>query len=256
MEEERRNDKDTIKQQPRVKPPETNQMAPPPPQKCPRCDSTNTKFCYYNNYSLTQPRYFCKACRRYWTHGGTLRNVPVGGGCRKSKRHKPSSSAPASSSSNESQPMLTAIPSQTLAALSAVHLPNMRPFPPAMGTTFYRGGSFLSSLAAMQSLSTGINQGAALGVGRGQFNGISLRPQAPPPPHQFSLQNDQYFPLQDSLTNPPRPPWPQSFINSNRGPSAPATTTSATSLSFWTSNGDRNNQAGPSFTPGFDPSSP
>ncbi|KAL4201311.1 hypothetical protein AMTRI_Chr02g258090 [Amborella trichopoda] len=55
------------------------------PQKCPRCDSLNTKFCYYNNYSLSQPRYFCKTCRRYWTRGGTLRNVPVGGGCRKKK---------------------------------------------------------------------------------------------------------------------------------------------------------------------------
>ncbi|CAL5401768.1 unnamed protein product [Camellia sinensis] len=54
--------------------------------KCPRCDSTHTKFCYYNNYSLTQPRYFCKTCRRYWTKGGTLRNVPVGGGCRKNKK--------------------------------------------------------------------------------------------------------------------------------------------------------------------------
>ncbi|XP_004505949.1 dof zinc finger protein DOF2.1 [Cicer arietinum] len=54
--------------------------------KCPRCDSSNTKFCYYNNYSLSQPRYFCKSCRRYWTKGGTLRNVPVGGGCRKNKR--------------------------------------------------------------------------------------------------------------------------------------------------------------------------
>ncbi|NP_001236626.1 Dof11 [Glycine max] len=53
--------------------------------KCPRCDSTNTKFCYYNNYSLSQPRYFCKSCRRYWTKGGTLRNVPVGGGCRKKR---------------------------------------------------------------------------------------------------------------------------------------------------------------------------
>ncbi|KAK4746059.1 hypothetical protein SAY87_012371 [Trapa incisa] len=38
---------------------------------CPRCNSTNTKFCYYNNYSLTQPRYFCKSCRRYWTEGGS-----------------------------------------------------------------------------------------------------------------------------------------------------------------------------------------
>ncbi|TVU23711.1 hypothetical protein EJB05_26090, partial [Eragrostis curvula] len=46
--------------------------------KCPRCDSSNTKFCYYNSYNMLQPRYFCKACRRYWTHGGTFRNVPVG----------------------------------------------------------------------------------------------------------------------------------------------------------------------------------
>eukprot|EP00268_Persea_americana_P059374 TRINITY_DN7276_c0_g1_i2.p1 TRINITY_DN7276_c0_g1~~TRINITY_DN7276_c0_g1_i2.p1 ORF type:complete len:268 (-),score=56.56 TRINITY_DN7276_c0_g1_i2:462-1265(-) len=59
---------------------------------CPRCNSTNTKFCYYNNYSLTQPRYFCKTCRRYWTEGGTLRNVPVGGGTRKNKRSSSSAS--------------------------------------------------------------------------------------------------------------------------------------------------------------------
>ncbi|XP_027911338.1 dof zinc finger protein DOF2.1 [Vigna unguiculata] len=64
--------------------------------KCPRCDSTNTKFCYYNNYSLSQPRYFCKSCRRYWTKGGTLRNVPVGGGCRKNKRSSSSSSSSSS----------------------------------------------------------------------------------------------------------------------------------------------------------------
>ncbi|XP_072966019.1 dof zinc finger protein DOF1.1-like [Typha angustifolia] len=61
------------------------EMAP----NCPRCDSSNTKFCYYNNYSLSQPRYFCKGCRRYWTKGGSLRNVPVGGGCRKNRRGKP-----------------------------------------------------------------------------------------------------------------------------------------------------------------------
>ncbi|KAF3776977.1 Dof zinc finger protein DOF3-7 [Nymphaea thermarum] len=54
--------------------------------QCPRCNSTNTKFCYYNNYSQSQPRYFCKTCRRYWTEGGSLRNVPIGGGSRKNKR--------------------------------------------------------------------------------------------------------------------------------------------------------------------------
>ncbi|MFS7947733.1 putative transcription factor C2C2-Dof family [Helianthus anomalus] len=53
--------------------------------RCPRCDSSHTKFCYYNNYNLTQPRHFCKTCRRYWTKGGALRNVPIGGGCRKNK---------------------------------------------------------------------------------------------------------------------------------------------------------------------------
>lgn len=68
--------------------------------KCPRCDSSNTKFCYYNNYSLSQPRHFCKACKRYWTRGGTLRNVPVGGGCRKNKRVK----RPNNSSSSSSLP--------------------------------------------------------------------------------------------------------------------------------------------------------
>ncbi|CAM0958398.1 unnamed protein product [Alopecurus aequalis] len=62
--------------------------------KCPRCDSGNTKFCYFNNYSLTQPRHFCRACRRYWTRGGALRNVPVGGGYRRhAKRAKPKQAA-------------------------------------------------------------------------------------------------------------------------------------------------------------------
>ncbi|XP_010548822.1 PREDICTED: dof zinc finger protein DOF3.4 [Tarenaya hassleriana] len=61
---------------------------------CPRCDSTNTKFCYYNNYNFSQPRHFCKSCRRYWTHGGTLRDIPVGGGSRKTtKRSRTCSSS-------------------------------------------------------------------------------------------------------------------------------------------------------------------
>ncbi|XP_072993105.1 dof zinc finger protein DOF3.6-like [Typha latifolia] len=65
-----------------------------PALKCPRCESTNTKFCYFNNYSLSQPRHFCKTCRRYWTRGGSLRNVPVGGGCRRNgKRTKSASGA-------------------------------------------------------------------------------------------------------------------------------------------------------------------
>ena len=52
---------------------------------CPRCHSEETKFCYYNNYNVKQPRYFCRGCQRYWTAGGMLRNVPVGAGRRKNK---------------------------------------------------------------------------------------------------------------------------------------------------------------------------
>ncbi|KAL0924576.1 hypothetical protein M5K25_005417 [Dendrobium thyrsiflorum] len=50
---------------------------------CPRCKSRETKFCYFNNYNVNQPRHFCKACHRYWTAGGVLRNVPVGAGRRR-----------------------------------------------------------------------------------------------------------------------------------------------------------------------------
>ncbi|KAF1879396.1 hypothetical protein Lal_00005862 [Lupinus albus] len=52
---------------------------------CPRCNSMDTKFCYFNNYNVNQPRHFCKNCQRYWTAGGSMRNVPVGAGRRKNK---------------------------------------------------------------------------------------------------------------------------------------------------------------------------
>ncbi|KAL6992538.1 hypothetical protein U1Q18_010648 [Sarracenia purpurea var. burkii] len=78
--------------------------------KCPRCDSSNTKFCYYNNYSLSQPRHFCKACKRYWTRGGNLRNVPVGGASRKNKRFK----RPAASAIDAPPPSSSSTPPPTL----------------------------------------------------------------------------------------------------------------------------------------------
>ncbi|XP_056866493.1 dof zinc finger protein DOF1.4 isoform X2 [Raphanus sativus] len=84
--------------------PQQQQAHQPQPQlKCPRCDSSNTKFCYYNNYSLSQPRHFCKACKRYWTRGGTLRNVPVGGSYRKNKRVKRKATATSTAASTASK---------------------------------------------------------------------------------------------------------------------------------------------------------
>ncbi|KAI4368132.1 hypothetical protein MLD38_016726 [Melastoma candidum] len=61
---------------------------------CPRCRSMETKFCYFNNYNVNQPRHFCKGCQRYWTSGGALRNVPVGAGRRKSKPPTPTPHQP------------------------------------------------------------------------------------------------------------------------------------------------------------------
>jgi hypothetical protein len=40
------------------KPPKSQRR--PPGQQCPRCNSKNTKFCYYNNYNVKQPRYYCR----------------------------------------------------------------------------------------------------------------------------------------------------------------------------------------------------
>ncbi|GAB4855207.1 hypothetical protein Ancab_023833 [Ancistrocladus abbreviatus] len=67
---------------------------------CPRCNSMETKFCYFNNYNVNQPRHFCKSCQRYWTAGGTVRNVPVGAGRRKNK-HASSHFQPVGVSSSE-----------------------------------------------------------------------------------------------------------------------------------------------------------
>ncbi|CAN6225655.1 unnamed protein product [Urochloa humidicola] len=116
--------------------------------RCPRCDSANTKFCYYNNYSLSQPRHFCKACKRYWTRGGTLRNVPVGGGCRKNKRSRTSAGAAGRSGgpSSSSAAVTSSSAASTLSlppppgAGSSAHLPSLTS---ALGLP---GGSSLASL--------------------------------------------------------------------------------------------------------------
>ncbi|KAG6644108.1 hypothetical protein CIPAW_08G032900 [Carya illinoinensis] len=68
------------------------------------CNSTNTKFCYYNNYNFSQPRHFCKSCRRYWTRGGTLRDIPVGSGSRKNAKR--SRIVTASTATSQVDPLL------------------------------------------------------------------------------------------------------------------------------------------------------
>uniref|UniRef100_A0A5B7BJ29 Dof zinc finger protein n=1 Tax=Davidia involucrata TaxID=16924 RepID=A0A5B7BJ29_DAVIN len=106
--------------------------------KCPRCDSINTKFCYYNNYNLSQPRHFCKTCRRYWTRGGALRNVPVGGGCRRNKKCKKSSSKSQVAAEAGRPKSTSASPSRCCSTGISAHFPEPPPQLPFMAA--YAGG--------------------------------------------------------------------------------------------------------------------
>ncbi|KAJ4764086.1 Dof zinc finger protein [Rhynchospora pubera] len=128
--------------------------------KCPRCESTNTKFCYYNNYSLSQPRHFCKTCRRYWTRGGALRNVPVGGGCRRNKRSKSTSSSAKSSSSSvtsassgSATATISAIPSNRLPFLGTLN-PLLDYGAPNIGLGFAGVGQHVESIEYASSSGT------------------------------------------------------------------------------------------------------
>ncbi|CAL9214081.1 unnamed protein product [Arabidopsis halleri] len=119
---------------------------PPPegPLKCPRCDSSNTKFCYYNNYNLTQPRHFCKGCRRYWTQGGALRNVPVGGGCRRNNKKGKNGNSKSSSSSSKQSSSSANVPSPSSGQLRTNH---QFPFSPTLFNLTQLGGIGLNLAA-------------------------------------------------------------------------------------------------------------
>ncbi|XP_062206478.1 dof zinc finger protein 2-like [Phragmites australis] len=67
------------------------------PLPCPRCGSRETKFCYFNNYNVRQPRHLCRACRRYWTAGGALRRVASASPGRRRQRPNARSAAAAAS---------------------------------------------------------------------------------------------------------------------------------------------------------------
>ncbi|KAJ4703507.1 Dof zinc finger protein like [Melia azedarach] len=219
------------------------------PQKCPRCESLNTKFCYYNNYSLSQPRYFCKTCRRYWTQGGTLRNVPVGGGCRKGKRTKTSSSGENSRSSQSLPPALPQQVQQNLTTdqsiLSSNPLITTGPVlrtketgnlaaPSSISSmgSFYPTGGFLSSLASIQPLNhpqpfnhQPLNQALNVGAGDqmggssnlGLLQGYSSVPSFGSSQHQ-QIQQTQIYQMgnRDKTVNPMYSPSEESLIHSSR----------------------------------------
>ncbi|KAK6133411.1 hypothetical protein DH2020_008983 [Rehmannia glutinosa] len=228
---------------------------PPPHLKCPRCDSSNTKFCYYNNYSLSQPRYFCKACRRYWTHGGTLRNVPVGGGCRKNKRAKtgPSPLLQRNDQIARTQCVSPAIRAQRTTGLISGQSfgPNLPPVIPPMGNSFYAGGGFLPSFGG------GGGGGGQFGSNMSLLQAMSLPGfKSPAAPNQFQPPNNLFSSQQNLMPQRPLNSWGQNLVN------ATGSSSSAVGSGFWSHGADGSNQAGSSFNPnqwsdnqpGFNPS--
>ncbi|KAG9129509.1 hypothetical protein Leryth_013095, partial [Lithospermum erythrorhizon] len=106
---------------------------------CPRCNSMDTKFCYYNNYNVNQPRHFCKNCQRYWTAGGTMRNVPVGAGRRKNKN---------SSSNCRHITISEALHAAHIDVPNGFHHPSIKP----NGTVLSFGGSDSTLCESMSSV--------------------------------------------------------------------------------------------------------
>ncbi|XWS74980.1 hypothetical protein CRYUN_Cryun01aG0045400 [Craigia yunnanensis] len=179
---------------------------------CPRCESTNTKFCYFNNYSLSQPRHFCKTCRRYWTRGGALRNVPVGGGCRRNKRSKGSNRSKSSSVVSERQTGSSSS-SSTLGYSSCTDMlgqmnlatPQLPLLPPLQHLGDYNSGDIGINFGGIQA------QVAATGVGTSASNmdfqietsssgGGSMLTNGLV--EQWRLQQVQQFPFLTSLEPP------------------------------------------------------
>ncbi|KAF6162351.1 hypothetical protein GIB67_008480 [Kingdonia uniflora] len=136
-----------------AKSPPPLQLLPPPsqqqPLQCPRCESIETKFCYYNNNNASQPRYFCKTCKRHWTQGGKLRNVPIGGGTRKRKR-SPTENPPSSccNTNNPNTPNFPTIaPTHSCKNISSSSSSLTPP-------TYYSSGGYMSTLQPFNQVGT------------------------------------------------------------------------------------------------------
>ncbi|XP_058750690.1 dof zinc finger protein DOF3.1-like [Vicia villosa] len=135
---------------------------------CPRCDSTNTKFCYYNNYNKSQPRHFCRACKRHWTKGGTLRNVPVGG-VRKNKRVKKSTTISTSSKTTISTSSKTTITTPTTTTSTSDTKTT-----PSMYEPLIHPPSFFPSQNLMNTRDSSQGNNEEFGIGNGIFLSSSM----------------------------------------------------------------------------------
>ncbi|KAL1155169.1 hypothetical protein V6Z11_A08G005600 [Gossypium hirsutum] len=111
--------------------------------------------------SLSQPRHFCKTCRRYWTRGGALRSVPVGGGCRRNKKNKSSSSKSTGSAQKQGGSNSTNAVNNNIPSEITGHLPQQTPHLPFMAS--------LQSFSQFGMGNIGLNFGGSVNGGQAEM---------------------------------------------------------------------------------------
>ncbi|XP_020266681.1 dof zinc finger protein DOF5.4-like, partial [Asparagus officinalis] len=161
----------------RGEPPSTPHQTP---IKCPRCESTNTKFCYYNNYNLSQPAISASPAAATGPKA-LLRNVPVGcGSCRKNSSKR---SAKSSKPDKNPRPKPVTAPSGSSSESSSNPnpKPNPDPVPPPSAATVFDGLGFdfsdpgvLTGYRVADPEPVDPNQGKGLEWGNGSVDSGSL----------------------------------------------------------------------------------
>ncbi|XP_074286566.1 cyclic dof factor 1-like [Silene latifolia] len=165
---------------------------------CPRCNSMDTKFCYYNNYNVNQPRHFCRNCQRYWTAGGTMRNVPVGAGRRKNKN-------------SVSQYRHITVPEALQATRPDIpHGTQLKLQPNGTVLTFESDSPLCDSMASILNLAEQTRNSPAPNVfpTPDELNGSSLKDATKSSPKDSAGQNSVPFPTPTPVPCYPGPPWP------------------------------------------------
>ncbi|EAZ26442.1 hypothetical protein OsJ_10328 [Oryza sativa Japonica Group] len=231
---------------------------PKPALKCPRCDSTNTKFCYYNNTPSPSPATSARPAAATGRAAARSGKVPVCGGCRRNKRSgKSSSAAAAGASSSSSKPSSSAarqlpgggaspmpsaaastqpggaaagaiIPPSGLSSMSH-HLPflgAMHPPGPNLGLTFSAGfqplGGMHHHVDTADQFPVASGGGATIGASLEQWR-VQQQQQQQPQQHQFPF-------LGGALELPPPPPMYQLGLEATRAAGTGATAAAAFTL--------------------------
>nr|GLL16722.1 dof zinc finger protein DOF5.6-like [Ipomoea trifida] len=103
-----------------------------------KAESYDTKFRYFNNYNVNQPRYYCRTCRRHWTHGGAQHDIPRGGRSHKGKRSTRRHENQRIQLAPPSLPQLQPLNPSTIVAPP----PFISPMVPPMMTPYHVSGGF------------------------------------------------------------------------------------------------------------------